>query len=321
MPAGCGPIDPGGWLTRTSANPHRLTYTQAEEAVFALAAELIGELGGGEARQFCYSPIPRGGLIVLGMLAYALDLDRGRLQRRPPGAPLVVVDDCSLSGARFGRFLQSVDSPQVLFAHLFSHPDLRAAILAQEQRVVGCVAAGDLRDLAPEVYPDRADYQAWQARWRQRLEGPRYWIGLPELVIFPWSEPDRPYWNPLTEQAENNWRFAPPDRCLKNWGRLNLPPRAVEHPMWRSPDHIAYSLEDEQVTLCNLQSKQLYGLEGIAADMWRALVAYRSTEAVVQYILSRYDVDEATLRHDLGAFVESLLAAGLLESVGKLESI
>jgi hypothetical protein len=319
MPAGCAPLDPGGWLTRTSANPHHLTYAQVEEAVFALAAELIGALGGGEARQFYYSPIPRGGLIVVGMLAYALDLDRGRLQQAPSGSPLVVVDDCSLSGARFGRFLRSADSSQVVFAHLFSHPDLRTAILAQEQRVVACVAARDLRDLAPEVYPDREDYQAWQARWRQRLGGPRYWIGLPELVIFPWSEPDWPYWNPLTEQVENNWRFAPPDRCLKNWGRLKLPPRAVECPAWRIPGHVAYSLEDQQVTLCNLQSKQVYGLEGIATDMWRALAAYGDMEAVVQFILSQYDVDEATLRHDLGAFIESLRAVGLLESVGESE--
>jgi hypothetical protein len=78
---------------------------------------------------------------------------------------------------------------------------------------------------------------------------------------------------------------------------------------------VAYSLTDELVTLCNLQTEQVYGLDGVGTEMWRALAAYGDTEVVAQHLLSRFDVDEVTLHRDLQAFVESLLAEGLLEPI------
>jgi len=55
------------------------------------------------------------------------------------------------------------------------------------------------------------------------------------------------------------------------------------------------------------------GLIGLAADMWRALCEYDDVEDVVTALLRRYEIDEATLRAELHAFVEGLLARGLLE--------
>ena len=292
-----------------------MTYPQAEAATRRLAAQLLAEFECNELSRFRYAAIPRGGFIVLGMLAYVLDLDRKALVEQPRGAPFVVVDDCSLSGNRLAHFLRLVDGEEVIFAHLYSHPDLRAAILRQEPRVVACLAAHDLCDLAREIYPTDEQYRVWRDRWRERVPGPRYWIGLPELVIFPWNEPDRPVWNPLTDEVEDSWRVTAPDRCLKNWARLGVPPSAEAQPTLRSPDEVAFNLLDGKIILCDLRTEQVYGLEDVAADMWRVLAAYGDLDVAGDYLLSQYDVDEVRLRGDLNAFANELLAKGLLEPV------
>jgi len=298
------------------AATRRLDYGQVEQAVRVLAGKLAGEFGGEELKRFRYTAIPRGGLIVLGMLAYVLDLPRPALAGgEQGGVPLVVVDDISLSGARFGEFLQASGAERIIFAHLFSHPDLRAAILTSETRVEACIAAHDLRDLAPERYPEQADYLAWCARWRQRFKGLRFWIGLPDQVIFPWNEPDRPFWNPTTAQVEDHWRQVAPDRNLKNWTRLGLPPLAEIRPEWRCPDYVAYALSDEGVTLCNLETEHVYGLEGVGAEMWRGLAAYGDVEAVLAHLQTLFDVETGVLRDDLIEFITQLEAGGLLERI------
>ncbi|MBC7233750.1 MAG: PqqD family protein [Chloroflexi bacterium] len=292
---------------------HRVTYRQAEAATKQLAAQLVQAFGPEELSRFRYAAIPRGGLIVLGMLSYVLDLKPDALMPPEPDVPLVVVDDSAYSGARFAQFLRTVANQEVIFAHLYSHPDLRAAILRQEPRVVACLAAHDLRDLAPERYPNAEDYAAWKARWQQRARQPVYWMGLPEMVIFPWSEPDRPAWNPATERVEENWWLTAPDRCLKNWVRLKVPPSGKAQPTLRSPDAVAFHFRDDEIMLCDLRTEQVYGLEGVAADMWRALAGYGDLEVAVEYLLSLYEVDEPRLRSDLQAFADELLAKGLLE--------
>ncbi len=290
-----------------------VTYQQAEAETERLASRLV-ETFGKEARRLRYTAIPRGGLIVLGMLSYILDLDRDVLLTDGEG-PLVVVDDCSITGARFGRLLQRIDDGEVIFAHLYSHPDLRANILQRESRVIACLASRDLGDLAPERYPDKGEYLAWRERWRSRLEGTRYWIGLPELVVFPWSEPDRPFWNPLTGRVEDHWRLAPPDRCLKNRARLGVPPRPDLRRRVRSPEWVAHCNREDRVVLCNIETEEVFGLEGVAAEMWRALAAYGDLDAVVEYLLELYDVEEPRLRHDLDTFLEVMVAKGLLQRI------
>jgi hypothetical protein len=166
-----------------------------------------------------------------------------------------VVDDCSLSGARFAEYLDEERGWPIIFTPLYSPPDLRKAIVSSEPDVISCLSARDLRDLAPERYPIKEDYNAWQQRWLARRKAKSYWIGLPELVIFPWNEPDRPVWNPKKNRVEDNWRLASPDRNLKNWGKLGLPPRSGTKAAVRIPDHVAYTIEQDDVTLCNLDDE------------------------------------------------------------------
>ncbi|MBC7262539.1 MAG: PqqD family protein [Chloroflexi bacterium] len=290
-----------------------VTYRQAEAATKQLAAQLVGAFGAAELSRFRYAAIPRGGLFVLGMLSYVLDLTSEALLSSAADVPLVVVDDAAYSGARFAEFLSTVANQEVIFAHLYSHPDLRAAILRQEPRVVACLAAHDLRDLAPERCAPESEYLAWKERWRQRARRLVYWMGLPEMVIFPWSEPDRPVWNPEAERVEEGWWLTAPDRCLKNWARLGIPPSAQAQPTLRSPDGVAFHFDGDKIVLCDLRTELVYGLEGVAADMWRALVGYGDLRVAAEYLVSCYEVDEQKLWSDLQTFADELLSKGLLE--------
>ena len=146
------------------------------------------------------------------------------------------------------------------------------------------------------------------------------WIGMPEIVLFPWSEPDRPAWNPLTEEVENKWRLAAPDRCLKNWAYLGMPPRTAT-PVLRSPDAVAFRIDEDKVTLCDLRTDKVYGLEGVGADMWRALAAYGDLDAAADYLLARFDADASMLCADLRSFANDLLATGLLEPASTPEDV
>lgn len=297
---------------RLTENVRFLTYREAERAALSLAAQLQELLGAGGVRAATYAAVPRGGFFVLGMLAYALDVPHAQLLPQAGGSPIVVVDDASLSGARFAWFLRSLPEGPVVFAHLCSTPSLRAAILEREPRVKACLAAEDLRDLAPDRYPEAAAYQAWKCRWEARLPGTRYWTGLPEMVVFPWSEPDRPVWNAATGRAEDQWRLAAPERCLKNRARLALPPMAACR-RYSIPEWIAYRVGEEEVLLCDRRSEALYRLPSAAAEMWRGLAAYGEEAAVVALVSSRYEVAPEQVQTDLRALIADLERQGLLE--------
>ena len=290
-----------------------LSYLQVEAQVKQLAAHLLAEFGS-DVRYFRYKAIPRGGLIVLGMLAYILNLERKTFSVRSPNTPLIIVDDCSLSGIRFHNTVRATKHQKIIFAHLYSNPSLRNSIENQEPRVIKCLAASDLQDMAPNYYKEK--YHQWQQRWQQH-QSVRYWLGLPELVIFPWSEPDFRYWNPVIQGVESNWRLTSPDRCLKNWGQLGLPPVKNSMPQFRSAYQVAYTISEKEneIILCDLQTEQVYGLKNIAADMWRTIVAYGNIDIAAKFLSAKYDVKDEILKQDLMNFVDELIFQGLLESI------
>lgn len=303
-----------------SASLERLryvSYAQAERDCEVLADRLLKRFGRDAVRRLRFAGIPRGGLIVLGMLSYVLDLGHDQLE--PPhlqDAPLVVVDDCALTGSRFGRFLKSCESRSVIFAPLYAHPDLRAAV-EEEPRVRACLSARDLRDHGPERLGD--DYAAWRKRWAERAGGPRYWIGQPDHVCFPWNEPDVGVWNPAAEAVEHGWRVVPPGHCLKNRPVADDEPAV---PVQMQPEgkgplkpaaHVLFGTFEEQLVVANAEEKASFRLTGAAADMWHALVEHGAVEHALAALRDAYDVDEATLKADLRAFVDDLRANDLLE--------
>lgn len=320
-PRGLDPVDEArlatlpGVVRQLRHTLRYVDYRQAEDDCEALAARLLAAYPRSELAGFAARGIPRGGLIVLGMLAYMLDLAPEQLSGgAEAGRPLLLVDDCALSGARFRTALQARDSPRVVFAHLYSHPALRAAIVESEESVDGCLAARDLNDYARELYGD--DYERWRTSAWEHVSGKPYWLGLPDLVCFPWSEPDRPIWNPASEALEEGWRLLPPHRCLKARAGLGPPPLPVEEPEWQVAAGVITLTRGERIWLYSLTTDQVHALAGTGAEMWLALATWGSIDAGVRYLAGRYEAEESTLRRDLETLAARLVESRLLEPAG-----
>jgi hypothetical protein len=289
-------------------------YKTAEEDCEALAAKILQDYPRSELDLFSFTAIPRGGFIVLGMLSYVLGLRPDQLRANLDAfRPLVIVDDCALTGARLAGQLARVRSREVVFAHLYSHFDLRRAVRQREDRVMACLAARDLAEVDSPL-ADPEERRAWEDRWRERLgEARRYWVGQPEPVCFVWNEPDRPFWNAFTERVESGWSLLPPHRCLKTRSRLAGPP-PVEGPReWQAPDSVVSGTFDATLWLCDTRTDQVYSLTGVGADVWRLLASWGNAEAATLRLRDLYEVDAETAARDVAAFAGHLAAAGLLE--------
>lgn len=309
----------GDQISRSLPDVRYVSYTRVEHDCELLATRLVERFGWEELRRFRFAAIPRGGFIVLGILAYALGLDQDQLEYPcSSDGPLVVVDDCSLTGSRFGRFLSRCESPEVISAHLYSHPDLRDAIETAEPGVRACLAAGDLTDHAPERLGP--GYDSWRARCLHRNEGPRYWVGQLDHVAFPWNEPDIAFWNPVTEGMERGVNFVPPELCLKNRPapdtdglQVRVQPECAG-PL-RPSGRVIFGEFEGRTVVGDTETGESFSLCGVAADLWKALTEGGSLDMAVESLANEYDVDAATLTDDLRGFVEDLLMQGLLENV------
>lgn len=292
-------------------------YRQVEEAVAELADRLRSRLGAQEVRSLSYVAIPRGGLIVLGMLASMLDVPRAQLSAQAVSdGPLVVVDDCAQSGVRFGAFLAGRPEPRVLFAHLFSHPDLRAAIETRETRVVACMAARDLRDYGPETFTE--EFAEAHRRWVARLGPQRYWVGDCERLCFPWNEPEHVIRDLAAADLQTAWKLVPPPYCFKAGGGarpdVQVQPRGPRSQgRLRPSPAVLFGRWNGDTVVARIDSGEVLRLPGSAGAMWWTLVKTGDLAATHRALIRRYQVDAETLRTDLSAFAADLLARGLLE--------
>ena len=293
-----------------------VSWQQAEADVEELATRLVARFGADELRAMNFVGIPRGGLIVLGMLAYALNLRSDRLDAEgDPHRPLVVVDDCSLSGLRFRQFLMgpAATARRVVFAHLYSHPDLRRAVEAQEPRVVAAVAARNLHDLAPQLYGE--DFSTWRSRWQERTGEHAYMVGRFEHLGFPWSEPDMAFWDADAHGTREGWRLVPPDMCLKNRvdaGTTRLSIQTPEQGQMRLAPGTFYGNLNGKTLVAELESRQVIAFEGVGADLWDGFLGPDEPEAVLDRLQAEYNVPGEQLRADAMEFTQELLRRGFI---------
>ncbi|HMB52699.1 MAG TPA: PqqD family protein [Thermoanaerobaculia bacterium] len=319
-------------LRRAARRRRHVSWSRAEEDAALLAARLREALPAADLAAARFRGVPRGGLVVVAMLAYHLGVTHERLRDdgdgdgAVTGGPLVLVDDCALSGLRLHQEVARLaDEPRLVVAHLYSPRELREAVLAAEPRVEACVAAHDLADLSAEVYPDGEEREAWRQRWRQRLgDDGRYWLGMPAPVAFAWGEPDRPFWNPVTGAVEDGWRFEPPHRSLKSRARLaaGLPDGVVgpaaPRSAWHLADGVVWGEFDGVVWLCapgdeTAGDGEVFSLDGSAALAWRGLVV-GGVETASAALAAHFEIDPGTARRDAEALAAELAAAGLLTS-------
>ncbi len=289
-----------------------VSYTQAKTDCLLLASLLKERFGEEELKKFYFTAIPRGGLIVLGILSYVLDLKPHQLgPPDTPDIPVVVVDDCAITGLRFRAVTKSYTDRNIIFTPLYSSPELRDAIEIRESRVIACISAQDLVDCSREI---ECGKQAFEEIWQKRLGDDRYWIGLPEYICFAWNEPDRLFWNPVTNNVERGWNILPPEICIKN--RVSYIPVYIQpssEGQLRPPEHVIFSENNDTVVLGDLESKKTYRLNGTAATIWKTIIESGNGETVIQNLIQRYEIDAEALRRDVTAFINDLLNEGLLE--------
>jgi len=301
------------WLSDRAEYVRALSWAEAEAATERLAARLLEVCGSKRIEDSFFLPIPRGGLIVLGMLSYLLDLDAGQLPPSTPnGRPVVLVDDVALTGARLGQALDKLDATHVVAAHLASHPELQKAV-ASDPRVDMCVSALDLGSIVDELPQDKAE--EFRVAWEERLPGVRFWAGGAELITFPWSEPDHVLWNGDTAKVERGWRLVSPERCLKNRAILGPPSPDREGRHLRFPDQISFGHFEDGLLVCRTDTEEVFHLDPMAAEMWGALGTLGSPEAVARHLTGSYDVSADVLSADVAAMATRLTEATLLEQV------
>jgi hypothetical protein len=292
-----------------------VTYADAERLGAKLAAQLQGCLSEAELIKYRLESIPRGGLIVAGLVAYSLtpflaDSARYLESARSEAQLTILIDDCALSGTRIRQWLQAHPRGEVVVGLLHAHPDLLAAIENTEERVRMCVAAELLDDHAPE----RPDYEDWKRRWTERSPLD-YWTGDPDHVCYPWNEPDVSIWNPVTMRADGGWRVAPPSWCLKN--RTDARDTDVQrcHTVQgevEPAEDVLWCTLQKRVLIASIQSGAVVALDGAGAAMWHAMIQFETLDAAAEAVAGRYEAPAAEVRTDMAKLAAALTERRLL---------
>lgn len=294
-----------GLLTRLLPVP----YVDVERACFELANRLREHLTEAELLRCRITAIPRGGLVVAGLLGYALQLrpwqvdPAGATSRQSEGL-IILVDDCAFSGTRIREWLAAHRGDRVVVALLHAHPAMCRRVEEAESRVRACFAANDLTDHATL----RTDYVEWKQRWSERSPLD-YWTGDPDHVCYPWNEPDALVWNPVTGEPDSGWRVAPPSWCVKN--RAGFTPddlqlcEAAEGPL-RPSSGVLWAAIGEHVLVARRGAKRSILLKGSAVTMWQALVACGEGEPAAESVARSSGMDLDAARTAFQAFVSEL---------------
>jgi len=292
-----------------------VSYAQAERDVAVLSERMQDRIPSGDLEDAEFTAIPRGGLIVLGMLAITMGLEHHHLTPTPDGGDrlLVIIDDSALTGLQLRRSLERAPDRRVAFGLLYAPEPLCDAVEAQEPRVHACVSAHRLADVGDAAFGDA--YPDWIEKWQRRLSEKRYWIGHPQPVHFAWKEPDRSFINEVTGQWESGWKTLPADLCLDNRGKelhvdVQLQDTGVG-PLAPS-DHVFFADVDGQVVVADQSSEQVVSLDPVATAMWRAMLKHGSRDGMLAELLSLFDVDADELSRDIDAFIDGLCRSGLV---------
>ena len=69
-----------------------------------------------------------------------------------------------------------------------------------------------------------------------------------------------------------------------------------------------------QTLLLNALTGHIFGLDQVSSRVWELMQTFETMNEVKQQMLTDFDVDEVTLREDLGKFVESLMNLEIIAS-------
>jgi hypothetical protein len=290
-----------------------VSYHAAEHAVRQLACNLVDRFGKEELERATFVGVPRGGLIVLGMLSLALGLRHDQLgDGRASAGLVIIIDDCGLSGHRVGRTLEDLGASRVGIGLLYATSELCDAIVALEPAVEACVAGHVLQDVGRQIHGD--DYDAWLARWQGQLGEDRYWIGRPEPVTFAWKEPDRSFLNLATGEREPAWQLLPSrlsPASVQPGGLQLQAQRRGAGAVAVAPD-VFVAERGDHIILARAGLDVAVELDAVASTMWRSLNERATVADALDELQERYDAAREVLAGDVASLMASLSDHGFL---------
>jgi len=68
----------------------------------------------------------------------------------------------------------------------------------------------------------------------------------------------------------------------------------------------------EEYVLLNMKTEKYFGLDAVAARFWQLFAENASTENALLQVQSEFEVEEETVKRDLLAFLQKLLAEELV---------
>ena len=303
----------GGLLAEAGERLRILDWPAIEHACEMLADRLRQHLGPERLQQVVLVGVPRGGIIVAGLLAYALGIPRERVGPNTGTETVVLVDDCSISGVRLREVLASVDHTQrLVVATLASHPGLRTAVVAAEPDVEAFLSGIDLEDHTVSVLGTGAE--AWRRR-QQEAVPERYHTALLDLLVFPWSEPEVRLHNPVTGRMEPHWWLAPPGHCLHH--RSAAPGLEIQY-LDEDPAQQVLMAEVVAVkqagatVLIDTQDGRTLRLSGTAGALFETWASTGSVSAAVTLISEQYEVSASRASLDLRTLLDELRSRELI---------
>lgn len=302
-------------------------YGAAGNVIRTLTDSLLERFEATELNEFRFAAIPRGGLIVLGMLSYVLGIRPEQvvsIESAPPDRVLVIVDDCAFSGVRFRQAISKAAPDRIVFCPLFAPPELCRAIELAEPRVVACLNGEDLSDLAPIIHGER--YREWVEERRALSGGEVYWIGHSEPVGFSWGEPTTNVWNPCTKRFEAGWKLMPIGRRLRHSddraGASSFDESASAFRMLeagpgpiRAADRVVWAELGSSVAVARIPEPDerdaigaipCFRLDESAAEIWRLLLRWGNLEAVRGQLAEHYGLESLPSNGELEQFVADL---------------
>lgn len=292
-----------------------VSYQRAQQDVIVLSAHLRGQLSAEDLAHARFVAVPRGGHVVLGLLALALDLRPEQLAH-DHGAPLtVLVDDAALTGYQLQRAVAACGSPRIVVALLHAPAALRETVEQTESRVEACLSARTVPDIGDELLG--SDYPAWRQRWREETGDDRYWIGRLAPLVFAWKEPDRSFLNSASGRREAAWRLFPPSLVF---GAPLDPPSPSLRLVLQPPAHgplqphpeVFTAPDGEGTLVADPRSGEVVRLDRVASATWDAIVTSGSLDGAVAHIVEKFDADVTRVREDVVTFVRNGINEGLL---------
>jgi hypothetical protein len=84
---------------------------------------------------------------------------------------------------------------------------------------------------------------------------------------------------------------------------------------YRIREDVSFREVEDELLVISPQDDELYTFNGVGRMLWEHLSAGKSVAEMALALVATYQIDAASAQVDAAAFVESLLAHGLIEEI------